>query len=69
MLELPVLNPEPEDSPRTVPAGERPQKKRGWEFYSRDVRVLFGRFSVNEELFYWYGSCGFLLVALREPDL
>src|SRR5438128_4926707 len=36
MLDLLVLNPEPEDSPRTVPAGETPLRKKG-------VGIFFSR--------------------------
>ena len=64
-----ILCVESRDSPRTASTRERPPEKRGSKFFSRDARVLFGRFSVHEKLFYWYRSCGFLLVALREPDL
>src|SRR6266702_4855615 len=40
------------------------QKKR-----SQTLRETSPTLSHCPPLFYWYGSCGFLLIALREPDL
>ena len=63
-----ILRVESRDSPRTASTRERPPEKWG-------VANIFSRHECgvsrhpSSRLFYWYGSCGFLLVALREPDL
>src|SRR5207249_1595740 len=38
----PILRPETENSPVSVSTGERPPKKGGQQFVSRDAGVLFG---------------------------
>src|SRR2546428_11008271 len=68
MVDRSTLRVETRGSPRMVSSGRSPRKKWGQQFFSRDTRVLFGNFSVLGELFYWYGSCGVLLIALRESD-
>ena len=51
-VDQPIPTRKSEDSPRSASTGETPQKKRGQEFFSRDVEVLFQAFYVPSTSFW-----------------
>ena len=63
-----ILRLERQDSTISVSTGGDPLQKISKAVAPRDTKQLFESVS-PAKLLYGYGSCGFLLVALSEPDL